>query len=164
MSAIDIIILIVFVVALVLGVMKGAVRQIGSFAGLVGGYIGARLFGDTLGAWLISSNPDAESLSPQMADVLGAIIVFVVIFIGFFIVARMLRGMISFVGLSSLDRFAGAVISILKWFLALSIVLNLIRLIAPACSIFTSSAIGDGAVMRCILEFFPWVMGIAGYN
>ncbi|MCM1110732.1 MAG: CvpA family protein [Clostridium sp.] len=166
MSAIDIVILIVFAAAAVFGFISGAVRQIGSFAGLVGGYIASRAFGDRVGLWLIDGRgPDeASGLSPQMAGILGAIIVFVAVFVGCFIVARLLRGFVSLTGLGMLDRAGGAAISVLKWFFAMSIVLNLWRIISPGSAIFTNSSIADGKVLEIIIAMFPWVMGITGHN
>lgn len=165
MSAIDIIILVVFLASALYGFMTGAVRQIGSLAGLVGGYIAARMFGSAVGAMFLSDQAATESsMSEPMAAVLGSIIVFIVVFIGFFILARLLRGFISLTGLGAFDRICGAVLSVLKWFLAMSIVLNMWQLFWPDSALFTSSHLCSGKVMDAVLGLFPWVMGLVGGN
>lgn len=164
MSGIDIFIIIIFVAAAFFGFFKGAIHQIGSAAGILGGFIAARAFGDTVGQWLAGDTATTASYTPAMASVLGSIVVFVAVFVGCFIIARLLGSVISLAGLGIIDRIAGAAISVLKWFLAMSMLLNLWYLISPSSGIFTSSTIADGRVFQCVMQLFPALMGIAGYN
>ena len=170
MSTIDLIFLIIFIAAAFFGATKGAVRQIGSMAGVVGGWIGARAWGNRVGEALdtLATAPAEAGVDPdmrlRMAHILGCVVTFIAIFILLFIIARMLRSFITWAGLSPLDRVAGGAISVLKWFIALSIVLNLWLYISPSSTIFASSTLAGGKIMAITLNLFPWLMGMAGFN
>ncbi len=170
MSTIDLFFLIVFLAAAFFGATKGAVRQIGSLAGVVGGWMGARAWGDRVGEALgaLTTAQAEAGVDPQMrlrmAHILGCVVTFIAIFILIFIVARMLRSFITWAGLSPLDRVAGAAISVIKWFIALSIALNLWLYISPGSDLVSTSTLASGRVMAITLNLFPWLMGIAGFN
>lgn len=170
MSTIDIFFLIIFLAAAFFGATKGAVRQIGSMAGVVGGWIGARAWGDRVGEALgaLSSAPAEAGVDPEMrlrmSHILGCVVTFIAIFILLFLVARMLRSFVTWAGLSPLDRVAGSAISVIKWFIALSIAFNLWLYISPHSDLVNSSTLAGGKVMAVTLNLFPWLMGIAGFN
>lgn len=167
MATIDILILIIFGVAAFFGFTKGFVRQLGSIAGVVAGFIGARLFGSSIGLHFFAKGEDLEtasSMSIHMAEVMGSIIVFLVLFVGVFIVARLVKGVVSMAGLGIFDRLGGAVFSVVKWFLAFSMLLNLWLFIAPSSELAARSQLLGGSAMEWILKLFPWLMGLAGGN
>lgn len=165
MSAIDIIILIVFGVGVVTGFFKGAMRQIGSAAGVVLGFIGARLFGTATGIAIFGMPTEADpSMSPMMVKVMGCIVVYLAIWVAVYLVVRLVKGIISAVGLGFLDRLGGSAIMLMKLFLAVSIVLNVWRFVQPQSSVFEQSHLMDGRIFIYIMDFFPWLMGIAGFN
>lgn len=178
MSAIDILILVVLAAAAFFGYTKGAVRQIGSVAGVVVGYIAAKALGARAGIALLMPQADAEAeatadaataaaastMTQPVAEILGSVIVFTAAFIAVYIIARVLRGAVSMAGLGPLDSLAGAVLSAAKWFLAVSIVLNLLVHLSPGNSFTASSRLLGGQALKWIIDFFPWLMGVAGFN
>ena len=166
MSAIDIVILVIFAVGVITGMMKGAIRQIGSAAGVVVGFIAARLFGEQAGTMLFGAATAAaeSSISPMMVKVMGCIVVYIAVWLAVFLVVRLIRGIVTAVGLGFIDRLGGAVVMVVKLFLAVSIVLNVWYVLKPDDALFTSSAIADGKAFKGIMDLFPWLMGLAGFN
>lgn len=163
MSTIDIFILIIFAVAAFFGFTKGIVRQIGSVAGVVVGYIAARLLGSSIGVAIFAHADEVENastISTHMARVLGSIVVFIAVFIGVVIVTRLVRGVVSMAGLGILDRVGGALFSVLKWFLAVSMVLNIWLYISPSSEMAEQSHLLGGSAIDYILKLFPWIMGL----
>lgn len=165
MSAIDIIILAVFAVSAVIGFSKGAVRQIGSAAGAIVGFLAARVAGNPVGIALFGeAKPEDSSFTPVMVEIMGCIVVFLAVWLVAFLLSKLLKGLVSAVGLGIFDRLGGAAIMVVKWFLAVSIVLNVWYFFDPSNSMFTGSTLLDGRVMREVMELFPWLMGLAGIN
>lgn len=169
MSTIDIVFIVIFAAAAIVGFSKGAVRQIGSIAGAVAGFIAARLWGDAAGVALFINRSaeaaaDRTPVSEPMAHVMGCAVVFLVAFIAVFVVARLLRQMISLIGLGMLDRLAGALLSAVKWFVAVSAVLNLYVMLFPSSGLLSGSTLAGGAVGRWVMGLFPWLMGVTGVN
>ncbi len=163
MSAVDIIIILVICVAAITGFTKGAIRQIGSTAGVVAGFIAARLFGAQVGLILRTTNPEGAELPPVVQEIMGCIIVFLAVWIAVFIIVRLVRGIIKVIGLSFLDRLGGALLMVLKWLLGISVVMNIWYFFAPESSVFSSSAIFGGSILRFIMNLFPWLMGLLNY-
>lgn len=169
MSGIDIFFLVVFAASALIGYIKGAVRQIGSIAGVVIGFIAARALGTKVGMALFMRNAvdavTASSMSEPMARILGSVLVFLAAFVAVFVIARLLKGMISLVGLGFLDRLAGAVVSVVKWFLVVSMALNILLFCYPSMLLSPDgSTLVGGKAMQWVIELFPMLMGIAGFN
>lgn len=89
--------------------VSGAIREAASLAGWVIAFYVATHFGDAVAPWLPRSMTEGTA---------GAIILFLVMFIGtrilVWLAGRMVRGMVSAVGLSSLDRLLGAAFGVCK--------------------------------------------------
>lgn len=89
--------------------VSGAIREAASLAGWVIAFYVATHFGDAVAPWLPRSMTEGTA---------GAIILFLVMFIGtrilVWLAGRMARGMVSAVGLSSLDRLLGAAFGFCK--------------------------------------------------
>lgn len=96
------------------GAYVGGIRQIGSVAGFLFGYLGAKLF------------------SPSITDLfhwppfLSYILVFCTIFICVVILARVLKLTIKMLMLGPVDRLLGLLIGCAKWLLGASLVINFI--------------------------------------
>lgn len=88
---------------------SGAIREAASLAGWVIAFYVATHFGDAVAPWLPRSMTEGTA---------GAIILFLMMFIGtrilVWLAGRMVRGMVSAVGLSSLDRLLGAAFGFCK--------------------------------------------------
>lgn len=124
MPAVDIIIFVVFAIALVYGAIRGAIRQIGTFAAFIAGVVACRLFGAALVAGLF---PDAGAIVTCCTYVLLFIVVFGIVVL----VARLLKGTLAKIGLGPVDRIAGALLSILICAVIVSACLNAYFVFVP---------------------------------
>ncbi len=89
--------------------VSGAIKEAASLAGWVLAFYVATHFGDMIAPWLPNSMTEGT---------IGAIILFLVMFIGtrilVWLVSRMASSMVSAVGLSSLDRLLGVAFGFCK--------------------------------------------------
>lgn len=102
----DILLGIPLVWALWAGFRNGIIVQVGGIAGLLLGIWLAFRYGPTVGAWL-NINPDAD-------PVIGFIVILLLAVLLMAVVGRLLKGVFRFAGLAALDRFGGALLSLLK--------------------------------------------------
>lgn len=160
MSTIDIILIVVCAAAAIAGFAKGAVRQIGSAAGVVAAFVAARLFGAQVGYALHTPQPGESAFTPVMIEIMGCVIVFVIVWTVVFIIVRLVRGIISAVGLSPVDRLGGAAVMIIKWLIAISLILNVWYFFEPGSPLFKSSRLWGGTLLQRVMDLFPWLMGI----
>lgn len=116
MNILDIIILAFFVWAVYSGCKRGVVVQIVALAGLVVSCWLALRFGYRAGCLF--------RLEGAQASVAGFIAVFVLSMIVLTLLGRLCRGFFRFVGLGSVDKLLGVLLSLVKMFLILSIVLS----------------------------------------
>ena len=154
MSAIDILIVVVFVAAAVWGLRKGLIGQLSSLAAIVVSLIGCRIFGGML-----------EPLMPQspsfVAPILSYTLVYVILYFLIRFLVRSLKTITSALMLGPLDRIAGAVFCGFKWMLGLSLVLNAWVAIFPNSETVKSSTLGGGRAVQCVMEIAPWLWGVA---
>ncbi len=157
MTALDIIILIIFIVAAVMGYRRGFISQIGSVAAIIVGIVACRMFGTAVSQWFMPDVGDS-SMAVYGARILGNCLVYVVAYYAVIIVARMLRTVTHAVFLGPLDRIGGAVVSVVKWFLLVSLLLNLYIVLFDDSFLSTSHLCG-GRPVRWIVELAPKVLG-----
>ena len=96
------------------GAYRGAIRQIGSVAAFLLGFLAAKLFSGRITAlfeW------------PQM---LSYVLVFVAVFIAVVFLARILRFTVKMLLLGPIDRLIGLLIGAAKWMLFASLFINLV--------------------------------------
>ena len=79
------------------------------------------------------------------------------------LVARLLRTVTHTLLLGPLDRMAGAVVSIVKWLLALSVALNLYVIIVSGSDLGSRSRLGKETV-QFIMEIAPAAWGAFTQN
>ena len=111
MTALDIILLLVFIGSAWLGFRKGIIKQLGSLAAIV-----------------------------------------------IAIIAKLLCMVSHAVFLGPLDRIAGAAFSVAKYFLLVSLLLNLYMVIFPDTPLRTKSNLCGGRVVTLTARFAPWVL------
>lgn len=102
----DILLALPLVWALWAGFRNGIIVQIGGIAGLLIGIWLAFRYGATVGGWL-NINSDAD-------PVIGFILIILLAILLMAVVGRLLKGVFRFAGLAALDRFGGAVLSLVK--------------------------------------------------
>lgn len=116
----DIIIIIIILVGTVRGFISGIIQQIGSIAGLVLGYIGAKLAGPHIAEILHNTFHISEPLNIPLAY----FVTFLIIMISCQIPARILRKVIHWSQLGWADRLVGGLFCGFKYALIISIILN----------------------------------------
>lgn len=152
MSATDIIIFVILGGALVYGAIRGAIRQIGTFAAFVAGILVCRIAG---GALIWRFCPDGGTFAVCCCYVLLFLVSFAVVML----VAHLLRGTARKIGLGTVDRIAGSVLAILVAGVVISACLNVYFAIVPdAESAFcTPSMPWRGALVKLV----PVLVGYA---
>ncbi len=111
----DIILAIPLVWALWAGFRSGVIVQVGGIAGLLLGVWLAFRYGAQVGAWI--------NIDETADNVIGFILIVVATILVVAVIGRLLKGVFRFAGLAVLDRFGGAVLSLLKVALILGLLL-----------------------------------------
>ena len=101
MSSLDLIVLAILFGSCLLGLMRGLIKEVFSLAAWILAFLAARLLGPVLAPML----PGAANPALQYAAAL--VLVFVVVMVGASLLGRLLAGIVSWVGLGSLDRALG---------------------------------------------------------
>lgn len=160
MSAIDIIIIIVFIGAVIYGYWKGVIVQIGSLAGILLGILACRLFGPWLTGVLGGATGDSDSIDMgYINSVIANVILFLLGFISAKLVAKLVKTVTTAVKLSVVDKLLGVIFCLFEWFLVLSILLNVWQVLRPGNDITSSSRLGGGRAARVVMEIAPTVLG-----
>lgn len=162
MNTLSIIILIVAVIAVIYGFRRGIVREAVSFCAIILGIMACRLFSEqatAAGAKLIGVNLENESASSHYAAaIVGSILVFIIVWLAVFLIGRLLRGAVKIVRLGIIDSIIGAIYCTSKWLLVLSLLLNLIFLMAPHAEFWGGDP--PQGIPEVCLGFAPWLFGI----
>lgn len=127
MSILDLVILIVAAVALITGAMKGFVRQIGTIVGLVAGILACRIFGSDAVSYCVPSESEHHSLLTALVYML----LFVVVFVGIGLIARLLHSVLSALKMGFINRASGALFRLVLWIVFLSLAVNVYLGICP---------------------------------
>lgn len=115
----DIAIFIIVVVTLIKGYSSGFVVQLASISGIVLGAI----FSGKLSAIVVPAIIQYLGVSPHVIGSLSYVIAFIIIFLGFFLLGKLLTSFLKAIQLNFLNRLAGAIFCTGKWLLLLGIVL-----------------------------------------
>ena len=159
MNAITIIIFVVAIAALIYGYNRGIVREAGSLCAILLGIVACRLMGDTataIASEVLGASAD-DTMSHYAAALLGNAALFVIVWLGVWAFARMLRGAVHTAHLGIVDRLCGSLFSAAKWLLVLSLLLNLIYIMAPHASMWGADP-PQGAI-KAVLGYAPWLFG-----
>jgi len=125
MNLVDWIIIIILLFFIVRGFSSGFLLGIAGLLGVIVAFVLAVQFMNDLSAILLHF----FSLSPRVAVLLTAVIIYVVVFVGFIFTAKFLRNILKMVALGWVDRIAGAVLGLLKGAVIVSIIALMISLI-----------------------------------
>ena len=127
MATIDIIILAMIGAVVIMGLIKGFVKQMASIVGLIAGLLMARaLFGIV-----------AERLAPVLgtsttvAQVLAFILIWIAVPLGFAFVASLLTKALDAVHLGWLNRWLGSGLGALKYMILIGLAIHVIEYIDP---------------------------------
>lgn len=162
MSVIDVLIVIIFVGAIIYGLYKGVISQLGSLGGVILGIIACRLFGGAVTRLVADILPAATSdaqTSAYVNSVIGNVLLFLIVFLFAILIARLLKNITHALSLGFVDRVLGAIFGLFKWFLIFSIILNLWQAFVPDTNFVKASSIGGGVAAKAILDLAPTLFG-----
>ncbi|MDE6485030.1 MAG: CvpA family protein [Duncaniella sp.] len=154
MELLDVVLIVMAVAGAVTGWLKGFIGQIGALAGIVAGVLACRCAGDRFAAWL------GPMISPEGADsivtVAGCnIVLFLVVYIAVVVTGRLLKALVNIALLGPLDRVAGAVFGVFKWWFLAGVVLALWASVSPGSAVATS----DGTLAAAVRDGALWLIG-----
>lgn len=154
--AIDIIIILILLVAVIIGWNKGIVTQIAQIAAIIAGIIGARMFGDDVAAFI--SAPDAPSTFETIGSYIAA---FLLSYCLIWLVAVMLKRVIHVTKTGVVNNLLGALFKLAQWALLLSVFINFL--------ILTSGDIDEmhdpqRPWRQYIVDFAPEVLGYISHT
>lgn len=157
MSLIDVILLIVIIGGMLRGGMQGAIKQITSVIALILAVVLTNMFGGaatTLLGEIVPEMGEEQWLGAFVAHVL----LFVLVYLSVSLLGRVIKNLVSSLSLGFIDRILGALFCTLKYVLIMSLLLNAWHYIAPDSSVFTTSRLLDGALMRWVVDFAPMLI------
>lgn len=125
------------------GAYRGAIRQIGSVAAFLLGFLAARLFAGKVTELF------------QWPSMLSYALIFSAVFVCVVILARVLRLTVKMLLLGPIDRLCGLLIGAAKWLLLMSLLINLIWM----CDVRPSWLAIKSA--HWVGEFAPRLFGLA---
>lgn len=128
MTTIDLILLAIIGIALVTGWLRGLARQVGTVAGIILGIVICRVFGSDLADYFVSRG--SEHASVARACVYA--VLFVAVYLGCNLLARLISSLLKAVKLGFLDRLGGAVMRTFLWLLFTSLAINIYLGICPS--------------------------------
>jgi membrane protein required for colicin V production len=134
MTAADWLIVVVIILSVISAAIQGFFAEALSMAGLIIGYIVAAWQYQRLAEWMM-----AFLKNEWLAEIFAFLIIFFAILILFSIAARVARKLMKAVGLSSFDRFLGALLGVVKGGLVVAVVLMGMTAFTPTSKMLENS-------------------------
>ncbi len=134
MDTLTIITVIVFVAAIILGAIKGFVKQLGSFAAVVLGIIACRIFSEpatAIASRILGLSETDSSLNHYTCAIIGCAVVFLAVWLLVWLIARLIHRVLTAVKLGPINSIAGALFMAFKWMLVLSLAFNAWLALSP---------------------------------
>ena len=158
MGLIDIIILIVAILGLILGYMKGFVGQLSTICGIVLGIIVCNMFGDWATSILVEIVPESAGwpMPEYTTSAIANIVLFLIVFLSIKLVGMMFKSVLKTLHLNLFDRLAGSLFCAFKYLLVVSIVLNIAFVFFPSAASFANSG---NALTRWTMNLTPTLLG-----
>ena len=161
MAVIDIVILAVFAGAVITGYRKGFIAQAGSLAAIVVAIVACRLLGPAVTDFILANHEgEISSVQRYCTSALAYCGVYIVAYYAVILVVKLLKLIVHTMLLGPLDSIGGALVSLLKWFMALSIAANLSIALSPNGNWLTTSTLGSGRPVHWVVKLAPNVLGI----
>lgn len=163
MTLIDIIILVVFAVATLMGYRKGLVAQAGTVAAIIIAVLACRVLGPSVTEMIIAHR--AYESEPSLwqrftASALAYCGVYIIAYYVVVLIVRLLRFVVSSLKLGPLDRIAGVIVSLFKWFMALSVAANLYLALFPSGQWLSTTKLCGDTTVYFIVSLAPKVLGV----
>lgn len=157
MSAIDILIIIVFLGSIIYGFCRGIIVQIGAVGGIILGIVLCRLFGHSLTTTFAGSGASEEQL--YISGVFANVLLFLIGYVSARLVAGLIKTITTKLRLTVIDRIGGALFSLFEWFFIFSLLLNVWQALKPGIEVTQGSRIGNGRAVKAVIDFAPMVIG-----
>lgn len=160
-SMFPLIIIVVLILAAWRGWYRGLLHQLASLMGLAFGIVFSRIFCADVSAWLVEHCPHlGEGIFPEYTySMISVALVFGAVYLLFSLLATVLNSALSILHLGALNSIAGAVFSILKWVLMISVALNLWLSINPDSKLADYCDDGDGNIVELVMAVAPALTG-----
>jgi len=148
MNWLDILILVLLFVPTFIGLRKGLIRAALSLAGLlIGVVLAGRLYEPFSKIFGFFNNEKA-------ADIVAFLLILALVMLVAFLLARLLKGLLSMVLLGWVDNVGGAILGFLFGFFFLGAIL------AIWVKLFGSGLVTESFMGRFMLDYFPVVLGL----
>lgn len=118
MNPLDILMLVIVLYCLIMGLLRGFVREITSIGGVIAGFYGACFFYSRLAGYLSKWIHD-----PTALDILGFLIIFTSVFIFVNIAGILLKYFLKIIDITWQDRGLGGIFGTIKGILIISVLL-----------------------------------------
>lgn len=136
LELLDTILLIILGFGLVRGIMDGFLRQLAGLLGFIVGFILAKMLYQQLAVHVTPLFGDGHD---TLADVISFILIWLVVPLGFSLIASGLSKIMDASSLGFINRFLGAALGVTKWVLILTLVLNVYAWADPKNEIISKS-------------------------
>lgn len=157
---IDLLILLAVGAGLYVGYSRGIVRQVGSLAGMLVGFLACQLFGDVATQLVASMMDLKETIIPTRewiaASVIGNVVLFVIVWWGVSLFGHVLTGMINAVHLGKANAFLGALFMVLQVLVVASLLINLWLIKDPQSTIVADG----GPTLKIVAGLGPKLLGM----
>lgn len=125
LELLDIILLIILAYGLIRGAINGFLKQLAGLLGFIVGFILAKMLFQQLGMHL---SPLFGGSHDTLANVISFFLIWLIVPLGFSLLASGLSKMMDSANLGFVNRFFGAILGLIKWLLILTLILNLYAL------------------------------------
>ena len=161
MTFVDTITVLLFVASVVIGYMRGLVRQATSLLGYILGIIACNMFGDTATDILLTVMPSAAEwpLASVTTHAVAVIVLFLLISLSVRVAGMFLRSIIGMLHLGIVDNIGGSALCLFKYFFIFSILLNLWLMVNPTSDTFTTEHILGNRPFVETINLAPRVLG-----
>lgn len=151
MDSFSLFIIIVVVAAAAWGWFKGFLAQAAQVVGFALGIAACRLFGSALATALCGDEPSGADT--VLYHVMAYVVLFVVVYVLVWVCSRALKGLLKTLKVGVINNIGGAIFSVCKWMLLVSLVLNLWVAVTP------DTDASDSKAFSYTLDFGPWLLG-----
>ena len=161
MTFVDTITVLLFVASVVIGYMRGLVKQATSLVGYILGIIACNAFGDTATDILLTVMPSAAQwpLASVTTHAVAVIVLFLLISLSVRVAGMFLRSIVDILHLGIIDNIGGSALCLFKYFFIFSILLNLWLMINPTSDTFTTEHILGYRPFVETINLAPRVLG-----
>lgn len=150
----DIFIIIVTLYSITKGYRSGIVKQFTSLSGLI---IGAIIAGK-ISTIIYPYVKELTHISEPILASVSYIVAFALIIIFFYIIGKMLESIIKAIKMNFLNKLLGSIFCIAKWYIAISIVLNLLIKLDTDKQLISDSMIKKSYSFHYIQKIAPTII------